>query len=444
MKPRPNEEKMPQQELFRQELERLVDTRHPLVKLSHRMNWDHFDREFGTKYSETNGRPAINTRLMVSIHYLKYAFNLSDDDTLSLWVENPYWQYFSGMIHFQHQMPFNSSSMTRWRKRMGEKGAEELLKATINTGIQMKAITPVQQQSIHLDTTVSEKNITYPTDAKLYYKSLQRLIKEAKADGVELRQSYKRVSKESLRKSHGYTHGRQMKRARREVKKLKNYLGRTVRDIKRKTGGQMSTYLKAELELSERLLNQKRTDKNKVYSLHEPEVQCIAKGKSHKKYEFGHKVSVVTTTKGNWVLGSYALGGNPYDGHTVAYTLDKVEKLTGVKLKEVFVDRGYRGHDYEGEAEIHVDKTRRGRTPRTVWKKLKQRARIEPVIGHLKQENRMGINRLGGIMGNQVNSLLSGAGFNFRKLLRVLLALFQILVYRQIGRNSLLTPCYHL
>lgn len=221
MKPRPNQEKSPQQELFRQELEQLVAPSHVLVKLAHRMNWEHFDKEFGAKYCETTGRPAINTRLMVSIHYLKYAFNLSDEDTLSLWVENPYWQYFSGMIHFQHHFPFNPSSMTRWRKRMGEKGAEQLLRETINAGIQMKAIRPSQLQSIHLDSTVSEKNITHPTEAKLCYKSLQRLVREAQKDGLELRQSYKRVSKQALRKSHGYAHGRQMNRARREVKNSK-------------------------------------------------------------------------------------------------------------------------------------------------------------------------------------------------------------------------------
>lgn len=307
----------------------------------------------------------------------------------------------------------------------------------------MKAIQPAQLQSLHLDSTVSEKNITYPTEAKLCYKSLQRLVREAQKDGVELRQSYKRVSKQALRKSQGYAQGRQMNRARKEVKKLKNYLGRTIRDIKRKARGQMSTYLKQELELAERLLKQKRTDKNKIYSLHEPEVHCIAKGKSHKKYEFGHKVSITVTTKGNWVTGSYGLEGNPYDVHTVTYSLDKIEKQTGIKLKEIFTDRGYRGHDYEGEAEVHIDKTHRGRTPQTIWKKLKQRARIELVIGHLKRENRMGINRLGGLLGNKVNSLLSGAGFNFRKLLRVLLSFFQFLIYGQIGRNHFSNPCYH-
>lgn len=443
MKPRPNQDKSPQGELFQQELDRLIDETHPLAKLAHRMNWDFFDKEFGNQYCETNGRPAINTRLMVSMHYLKYAFNLSDEDTLSLWVENPYWQYFSGMVYFQHKIPFNPSSMTRWRKRMGEKGAEQLLKETINAGIQMKAIKPAQLQSIHLDTTVSEKNITYPTDAKLYHRSLQRLVKEARLDGIELRQSYKRVSKGALRKSQGYSHGRQMKRARREVKKLKNYLGRTIRDIIRKAQGKMSTYLKEELHLAQALIQQKRTDKNKIYSLHEPGVHCISKGKSHKKYEFGHKVSIAVTTKSNWVVASYALKGNPYDGHTVTETLAKIENLTGTKLKEVFADRGYRGHDYRGEAEVHIDKARRGRTPLCIWKKLKQRARIEPVIGHLKQENRMGLNRLGGLLGDKVNSLLSGAGFNFRKLLRELLTLFQILLYKQIERNTQSKLCYH-
>ena len=420
MKPRPNQEKSPQGELFRQELERLVDDKHPLVKLSHRMDWDFFDKEFGDKYSETNGRPALNTRLMVSVHYLKYAFNLSDEDTLALWVENPYWQYFSGMIHFQHNFPMNASSMTRWRKRMGEKGAEQLLKETINAGIRMKAIRTVQLEQIHLDTSVSEKNITHPTDAKLYYKCIRRLVHEAKLDKLDLRQTYKHVSKKALRLSQQYVHARQMKRARREIRHLKTWLGRVIRDIRRKSEGRMSPWLQKTVELSKRLYSQKRGDKNKLYSLHEPDICCIAKGKIHKKYEFGHKVSIAVTTKGNWVVGSHALPGNPYDGHTVACALEKVEKLTGRNIKQVFADRGYHGHNNEGEAEIHIDKARRGRTPAKIWKLLKQRARIEPVIGHLKQDNRMGTNRLGGLLGNQVNSVLSGAGFNIRKLLRVL------------------------
>ncbi|MGL4667996.1 MAG: IS5 family transposase [Saezia sp.] len=435
MKPRQNASENPQRELFAKELESLIDLSHPMAKLSQQINWSAFDQEFGSSYSDKVGRPAINTRLMVSVHYLKYAFNLSDDDTLALWVENPYWQYFSGMVYFQHDLPMNSSSMTRWRQRVGEKGGEQLLKETINAGIHMKAIRPEQLKSIHVDTTVSEKNITYPTDAKLYYKSIIRLGKEAKLDELELRQTYKRVGKRVMLKSHQYAHARQMKRARKEVKRLKTYLGRLVRDIQRKGESGMSEKLKDELNLAKKLLQQNRGDKNKLYSLHEPHVRCISKGKAHKKYEFGNKVSIAVTTKANWVVGSYALEGNPYDGHTVTYTLDKVEQLTGYDIKEVFADRGYRGHDYQGNAQIHIDKQRRGRTLPSIWKKLKQRARIEPVIGHLKQENRMGINRLGGLLGDKVNAVLSGAGFNFRKLLRELWLVFQYLFFIAIRQD---------
>ena len=255
------------------------------------------------------------------------------------------------------------------------------------------------------------KNITYPTDAKLYYRALCSLVREAKRRRLRLRQSYARVSKRALIWSSRYAHARQMKRARRQTKKLKTWLGRVYREVHRQTPS--SNRL---LTTVERILKQERTSKNKVYSVHEPEVNCIAKGKAGKKFEFGCKVSVVTTLKEGLVLSSQALMGNPYDGHTLKGALAKAEKTSGARIERVFVDKGYRGHGEEGR-DVFISGQRRGMTP-SIKKELKRRQSIEPHIGHMKSENRLGLNRLSGTLGDQLNALLAGLGHNLNLIRR--------------------------
>jgi len=433
MKPKkPPIETRRQKELFLVELRRIVDKHHPLVRLTEVVDWGALEEVFGKTYHPETGRPGISTRLMVSLHYLKYAYNLSDESVVAKWVENPYWQYLSGMRYFEHEPPIDSSSMVRWRHRIGEAGAEELLKQTLESGLKVKAIKAHQFKRANVDTTVQEKAIRYPTDAWLFHKARERLVKEAQGLGIKLRQSYKRKSEEMLFKQGRYRHARQMKRAGRCVNKLRTYLGRVIRDIERKVL-EPTKELEELLEISRRIYGQKRRDKNKVYSVHAPEVSCISKGKAHKKYEFGCKVSLAVTSKGGWIIGAKAFHGNPYDGHTLQGAMDQVEKLSPKSVEHVFVDKGYRGHNYEGEAEVHVDKTRRGRTPRNLWKWMKRRAAIEPTIGHLKEEHLLRKNRLKGEIGDKINVILSGAGMNFVKLLKYLeatfLRLFLSLVY---------------
>jgi len=401
-----------QKELFRVELGRIIDKRHPLVQLSRVVDWERFEEVFGTTYHPEVGRPGISTRLMVSLHYLKYTFNLSDEGVVEGWCENPYWQYLSGMRYFEHEKPIDPSSMVRWRERIGEAGAEELLKQTIESGLKLKAIKKSQLKRINVDTTVQEKAIRYPTDARLYHRAMERLVKAARERGIKLRQSYKRKSKEMLFKQSRYSHARQKKRARKCIKQLKTYLGRVIRDIRRKCP-EPDEKLKELLEISQEIFEQKRSDKHKVYSVHAPEVDCIAKGKAHKKYEFGCKVSVAVTSKGGWFIGAKAFHGNPYDGHTLQETMEQVEKISPVKPEHAFLDMGYRGHNYEGETEVHVDKRRRGRTPLSLWKWMKRRAAVEPSIGHLKRGHRMDKNRLKGEEGDKINAVMSVAGMNF-------------------------------
>ena len=278
---------------------------------------------------------------------------------------------------------------------------------------------------VNVDTTVQEKAIAYPTDARLYDKMRRRLVREAGEQGIELRQSYVRLGKRALAKQGRYGHAKQMKRARRETRRLKTYLGSVLRDMQRKVAAPDSA-LQEVFALAERLLAQKRSDKNKLYAVHAPEVECIAKGKAHKRYEFGCKVSVVTTSKKNWVVGVDACHGNPYDGKTLAPALEQVARLTGWKTEQACCDQGYRGKQYWPEG-IKVMLT--GRRPRSAslrrW--LWRRAAVEPVIGHMKSESRMDRNQLHGRDGDRMNSMLAGAGFNMRKLLRAFrLRLFYI------------------
>ncbi len=405
-----------QQDLFKSQLINMINPSHSLVKLSKVVNWDQLDKTFGKTFCPDSGRPGISTRLMVALHYLKYTHNLSDGDVVEGWVENPYWQYFSGMKYFQHELPIHPTSMTRWRKRIGESGAEDLLKETIEAGLKLKAVKKTQLKRVNIDTTVQEKDIRFPTDARLYDRARELLVKAAKQRKIPLRQNYNRLSKKLVLKQSRYAHAKQMKRARRCTRQLRTYLGRVIRDIQRKypTPDQELSKL---LETSNRILTQQRKDKNKVYSVHEPHVECISKGKAHKRYEFGCKVSVAATSKGGWFVGARAIHGNPYDGHTLSDAIKQVSRL--VKSPEhVFVDRGYRGHGYEGEVTVHVDKVRRGRTAKSLWKWMKHRAAVEPGIGHLKHEHRMDRNRLKGKQGDRINAILSAAGMNFSKLLK--------------------------
>jgi len=417
MKPKKPPHKDRQRDLFRVELCRIVDPSHGLIKLANVVDWNRLDELFGTTYCPDNGRPAVSTRLMVALHYLKYTYNLSDEDVVEGWVENPYWQFFSGMKFFEHEAPIDPSSMTRWRKRIGGAGAEELLKETIQAGLKTKAVKPHQLKRINVDTTVQEKEVRFPTDARLYDRARQRLVNSAKKRGINLRQNYNRKSKHLLCQQSRYAHAKQMKRAQRCTRKLKTYLGRVIRDIER-AWPHPDDELKSLLETGARIFQQQRHDKNKIYSVHESQVECISKGKAHKRYEFGCKVSLAATSRGGWFVGAMAVHGNPYDGHTLKDALGQVTRVAGNPPEHAFVDMGYRGHGYSGAVEVHVDKRHRGRIARSVWRWMKRRAAIEPGIGHLKREHRMDRNRLSGVEGDRFNAILSAVGMNFHKLLR--------------------------
>src|SRR5712664_3131922 len=263
--------------------------------------------------------------------------------------------------------------MTHWRNRMGEERLQALLQESLAVATRTGAMKPSELSRVIVDTTVQPKNVAFPTDAKLMNRAREKLVKLAKKLGVELRQSYTRVGKFALIQHQRYAHAKQFKRANRMLKKLRTLLGRVIRDIGRKIEGDsgLEAAFAQLLMLARRVREQQQRQRGpKVYSLHAPEVECIGKGKAHRPYEFGVKVSVATTLKyckgGQFVTHVKALPGNPYDGHTLATVIPDMEALVGNTIERILADKGYRGHnappDYKFR--VFISGQKRGVTPR--------------------------------------------------------------------------------
>lgn len=395
-----------------------LSSHHPLVKLAEAIDWSYFEQAFQSQTAGDIGRPQLPTRLLVGLHYLKAMYDESDELVVMKWVENPYWQYFCGELHFQHELPCHPTTLVKWRKRIGSSGMEKLLKQVLKTADGQQAFQRVDLKRVNVDTTVQDKAIAFPTDARLYDKARRALVRQAKQHQVELRQSYVRLGKRALLQQSRYAAARQGRRAQKQTQKLRTYLGRVIRDIERKFSVP-SEALTTLLESAKQIYKQHKQDTHKCYSVHAPEVECIAKGKANKKYEFGCKVVVVTTSMSNWIVGIAAHHGNPYDGATLIPALAQVEQLTGMKPQQAIVDQGFRGTQYHPE-DVEVLVCTRGKRPSALKRILKRRNVIEPVIGHTKLEHGMGRNYLKGEQGDQINALLAGCGFNLRKLCRFL------------------------
>ena len=430
-----------ERDLFRARLDQIIDLHHPLVRLAQKIDWPFLEERFGAVYKDGAGRPPLPTRLMAGLAILKHTENLSDEVVCERWIENPYYQYFCGEEFFQHKLPLDRSSMTNWRNRMGEERLQALLQESLSVATKTGALRPSDLARVVVDTTVQPKNVTFPTDAKLVHKAREKLVKLAKKLGVELRQSYTRVGKIELIRHQRYAHARQFKRARKALRKLKTYLGRTIRDIRRKIAadGFLKTKFARLLDLASRVHEQERGQRGpKIYSLHAPEVECIGKGKPHRPYEFGVKVSLATTLKrskgGQFAIHAMALPGNPYDGHTLAKVIPGIEQLIGHTIERIHVDAGYRGHNapQDYKFKVYTSKQKRGVTPQ-IQREMRRRAAIEPVIGHTKHDHRMDRNYLVHSCGDANNAILAAAGYNFsliirwfRHLLRLILRLLGI------------------
>lgn len=399
---------------FYSSFEEQLNHHHPLYILAGKINWQLFEEKFSSLYHSETGRPAKPIRLMVSLLILKHVRNLSDESVVEQWSENSYYQYLSGEKMFACGDPCEASELVHFRHRIGEKGIELILQESIRINDR-----DGNDPHVSVDTTVQEKNITYPTDDKLYKKIIKKCHRITEQEQLPLRQSYSRTIKKLSINQRFRNHPKNKSKARKADRKIKTIAGRLLRELERNLPAQ-SKY-QTDLELFKKVLAQKRNDSNKIYSLHEPEVHCISKGKEHKKYEFGNKVSIVYTQNTGVIVG--ALGfRNEYDGHTLEAALQQTATLTGHAPQTATVDRGYKGRSQIGATIIQIPKPFNNKTTTRyqqtkLRKSFGQRAAIEPVISHLKTDNRLSRNFYKGIFGDNINVMLSAAAFNFKRMM---------------------------
>lgn len=393
-----------------------LNPKHELYLLANTIDWDYFDTEFATLYSK-DGRPAHPIRLMISLLLLKHIYNLSDEVLVEQqWEMNQYFQYFSGFEVVQWKQPCAASDLVYFRKRIGQDGVEQILKHSIE-----KHGKDGKDKHISVDTTVQEKNITYPTDSKLRKKIIDKCIKIAAKEGIVLRRSYKRTVKQLMRDQYNGNHPKRYKKANAAKRKLKTIAGVLVRELERKLPNEIFQIYQSKFELFNKVLAQQKSSKNKIYSLHEPEVYCMSKGKAHKKYEYGCKASVVLTQNTGIIVGAMTFKENKYDGHTLIDALKQTEVLTGKAPATATVDRGYKGEKQIGDTQIYIPSPPKKKD--TAYqkskkrKKFRRRAAIEPIISHLKQDHRVAINYLKGQIGDSINFILAASAFNFKKLM---------------------------
>jgi transposase, IS5 family len=429
-RPRDNRQK----DLLWPALEDIIDLGHPLVRLAREIDWGFLDQRFASVCAPGPGQPGLPTRLVAGLFILKHMHNLSDEVLCARWLENPYYQFFCGELSFCHQLPFDRSSLTHWRQRLGEAQLVALIQESLAVAHKTGALATRDLERVVVDTTVQPKAIAHPTDARLCHRALEKLVDLAKRNNVPLRQSYRRVAKRAAIMVGRYIHAHQFKRARRELKFLRTRLGRVTRDIRRKIAGnpRLSERFADLLALAVRVRFQDHRQRGpKVYALHALEVECIGKGKARAPYEFGCKVSIATPatkpTGGQFVLHAKALHANPFDGHTLGPVVAELEQLTGVETRRIHVDRGYRGHNHAHKFRVWITGQVR-RVTRPIRREMKRRAAVEPVIGHLKAEHRMGRNHLKGRNGDRANAVLAAAGYNFALLLRWLRRLLRALL----------------
>lgn len=446
-------------DFFRSRIDQMIDLRHPLAVLASRMPWQQIEASVSHLFvrkaragvtmpdldlfgeapavvgrKSNAGRPRVPLRIMISLLYLKHAFNESDEGVVQRWRDTPRWQYFSGLAYYEDRLPCDATTLVKFRQLLGEEGVEELLAQTINVAVELQLIQRQALKQVIVDSTVQHKAIAHPTDSKLLETARVKLVEAAKEAGIPLKQTYAKEGKALSRKAGRYAHARQFRRMRRTLKRQRTVVGRLLRDIERKFAGlsgvaaAVKDSLQTTLTRAAQIVMQSASKKAKdgapkLYSFHAPEVSCINKGKSKQPYEFGVKVGIASTVRGNLIVGARAFHGNPYDGHTLNEQLEQASILmqdTGVKPTTAIVDLGYRGVDADNP-DVHI--VHRGKTRRITPEQrelLKRRQAIEPIIGHLKQDHRMDRCHLKGETGDRLHAVLCAAGYNIKWLLRMI------------------------
>ena len=409
-----------QKDLFAPLLSDFIDMKHELVLLADRIDWSSIEQELSGYYSHT-GQKSMPIRVMVSFLILKRMYDLGDETLAVSWKMNPYIQYFSGYAHFQHDFPCDPSDLVHFRHRIGEQGMEKLFSYSVKIhGNESKT------KFILSDTTVQENNVTFPTDAKLAKKIIDKCNAIVASESLPQRQSYVRVSKQHVRDTHNAHHPKRRKKAKNAQRKLKTIAHRLIRELERNLTKEQLILHQDQLALFKKVLNQQKLDKDKIYSLHKSFTACIAKGKAHKQYEFGNKIGLMVHPKNLLVLGVEAFQGNPHDSKTIEPLLNQMKKQLDFIPEEVVYDRGGKGVRQIGETKIITTNKPLKRDSeyqkRVKKKKFRRRAAIEPVIGHLKSEFRMAQNYLHGEQSPKMNALLAATAWNMKKMMRKLKA----------------------
>ena len=444
-------------DFFRARIDAMINLNDPLAVLATRLPWDQIDAALAPMFARQDrqgqtsvdfdlfgpslavagagrsnaGRPRLPIRLMTSLLYLKHSFNLSDEEVAQRWSENVLWQFFSGMDYYEHRLPCDATQIGRFRTVVGEAGLEQMLKATIDTAVCIKAVKPEELERVIVDTTVQEKAIAHPVDSRLLEIARHKVVSAARRAGIVLKQTYAKDGKKLRRQAGGYAHAKQFKRLRRVLKRQRTILGVVMREVRRKcaapeftTDNPLAlTELMMWLERAERIRTQQRHDKNKLYTLHAPEVECIGKGKARKPFEFGVKTAVLVSHQRGPMLGARSFPGNPYDGHILSAVLEQAANLTqnlSVTIKQVVADLGFRAKEIDAD-NPHVQIIHRGRyksLSKQEQRWLKRRQAVEPAIGHLKSDHRLDRCWLKGALGDALHAISCAAGYNLRWLLR--------------------------
>lgn len=447
-------------DFFRARIDAMINLSDPLVVLATRLPWAQIEASLAAKFERQEragqlieghdmfgptrvlegagtsnaGRPKLPLRLMASLLYLKHSFNLSDEELVVRWSENVLWQFFGGLDYYEHRLPCDATQIGRFRRDLGEDGMELLLKATIDTALAIKAVKPKDLERVIVDTTVQEKAIAHPVDSRLLEIARHKVASAAKRAGIQLKQTFAKEGKELRRRAGGYAHAKQFRRLKKVVKRQRTILGVVMREVQRKTEApgfapenpKAVSDLMMWLERAERIQTQQRHDKNKLYALHAPEVECIGKGKARKPYEFGVKSAVVVSHRHGLLLGARTFPGNPYDGHILSAVLEQASNLMQdikAQIKVVVADLGFRGVDADnpGKHIIHRGWYKTMSPQQKGW--LRRRQAVEPAIGHLKSDNRMDRCWLQGALGDALHSIGCAAGYNLRWLMRAIVRL---------------------
>ncbi len=461
-------------DFFRSRIDAMINLGDPLAVLATRLPWAQLEAAIAQKFARQvragtvvdgmdlfgptqalvgagaspAGRPRLPLRLMISLLYLKHTFNVSDEELVVRWSENVLWQFFSGQAYFEHRLPCDATQVGRFRRALGEDGLEELLKATIDTAVATRAVQPQELQRVIVDTTVQEKAIAHPTDSRLLEIARHKVVRSAKQAGIPLKQTYAKEGKALRRKAGGYAHAKQYRRLQRVIKRQRTILGIVLRAVQRRmeaadfvpVSPKALAALQQWMQRAEAVRTQKPKDKNKLYALHAPEVECIGKGKARKPYEFGVKTAVVVSHRQGLMLGARTFPGNPYDGHILHAALEQATILMQdckVAIREVVVDLGFRGVDSDnpGQQILHRGKFKSLTAQQRTW--LRRRSAVEPAIGHLKADHRLDRCWLKGALGDALHAISCAAGYNIKWLLRAIVRLGLGPVFLRLLRQAL-------